>query len=547
MLHTMNLIKAKHKKFWMTALAMGMFAVPSVAQLKKAPVLSADTSLNTRYNEIKPIVSPDGSRMYFGRSNHPTSAGGRKDRADAWVATATAGDMFGNVQRLASLLNSPQADIVVGFTAGGDQLYLMRNDTESANKVNAGLYTVSADGNGTPKPVSVNYFFNKAKHQDITISEDGQSMLLSLESYSTYGLEDLYVSLRQADGSWSEPRNLGPEINAPSQEMSAFLAADGRTLYFTSNRPGGLGSMDIWVSTRLDDSWKRWSKPQNLGSTINTPGADMYYYEPSAGQWAYYTTTQNSEGFGDVRRVRKPEPPVAPALETSPEVITATIPMQPATEEAKDEVLEEIVETAAPEVSAVVTLKGQVTATNGKTPLAKVVIKGQDFTDSISAASTYSINLPAAGQYRIQAKAKGFFAADTVVNIPLATTQLNFALRPLTVGTTVLLDNVMFRQSTAVLVEESSASLDKVVQMLMDNPGMEIMLTGHTDNQGSSRANIKLSQERVEAVKSFMVSRGIDPARIQGKGMGGTRPVASNASEETRKLNRRVEFTILKE
>lgn len=546
----MKLMKANLKTFWLAALAVGMFATPSMAQSKKAPILSADTSLNTKYNEIKPIVAPDGSRMYFGRGNHPTSAGGRKDRADAWVATAIGGDMFGNVQRLASLLNSPQADIVVGFTSGGDQLYLMRNDPESSNKVNAGLYTVSADGGGSPQPVKVNYFYNKAKHQDITISADGQTMLLSLESYSTYGLEDLYISTRQADGRWSEPQNLGPDINTPHQEMSGFLAADGRTLYFTSNRPGGMGSMDIWVSTRLDNSWKRWSKPQNLGATVNTPGSDMYYYEPEAGEWGYYTTTQNSEGFGDVRRVRKPIPPVAPPLE-QPEPIVATptepepVPAVATTVTTEPALTEDILE--KPAASPAVTLRGQVSGKDGKTPFAKVIIRNSNFLDSVSAASTYSMALPAAGKYNIVAKAKGYFAVDTVVIVPEAISELNFALRPLSIGTTVLLDNVMFRQSTAVLVEESSPSLDKIALMLKENPSMEIMLTGHTDNQGSSRANIKLSQERVEAVKSYLVSRGIDPARIQGKGFGGTRPLASNANEESRKLNRRVEFTILKE
>jgi OOP family OmpA-OmpF porin len=543
----MKLFRAKHTKFWLAALAAGMVATSAPAQNKKAPVLSADTSLNTKYNELKPVVSPDGSLLYFGRSNHPTSAGGRKDRADAWVATATTGDMFGNVQRLASMLNSAQADVVVGFTGNGNQLYLMRNNPESAHKADAGLYLMNADGSGSARAVTVKYFLNKAKHQDISISPDGETMLISMESYSTYGLEDLYVSFRQSDGSWGEPQNLGSDINTPMQEMSAFVAADGRTLYFTSNRSGGKGSMDIWVSTRLDNSWKRWSKPQNV-SSINTAGSEMYYYEPVAGQWSYYTSTQNSEGFGDVRRIRKPEPPTPPALETTPEVITATVPLQPqptaTPAEIKDEVTE-LMEEQRPEIK--VTLNGQVTGADGKTPLARLIVSRDNFMDSVSAASTYYIALPASGQYNIQAKAKGYLTVDTVLNLSANSNQLNLSLRPLAVGTTVLLDNVMFQQSTAVLVEESTGSLDEVVQMLKENPSMEIMLTGHTDNQGSSRANIKLSQERVNAVKSYLVSRGIDEKRIEGKGYGGTRPIASNANPESRQLNRRVEFVILKE
>lgn len=545
----MKLLKATHSKIWLAALAVGMFTAPATAQSKKAPVLSADTSLNTRYNEIKPVVSPDGSRLYFGRSNHPSSAGGNKDRADAWVAAKSAGDMFGAVQRLDALQNSPQADMVVGFSAAGDQIYIMRNNPNTGNKNDAGLYVVSAQGNGSPKPVAVNYFFNKAKHQDITLAPNGETMLLSLESYSTYGLEDLYVSFRQQNGQWSEPLNLGPVINTPRQEMSAFLAADGRTLYFTSNRPGGQGSMDIWVSTRLDNSWKNWSKPQNLGAAVNTPGSEMYYYEPQAGQWSYYTSSQNSEGFGDIRRVPKPEPPVAPALEENPAmIVTAPVPTPEVQPTIETPTAEEIVADVNPvPTTNIITLQGQVKGADGKTPLAKVIVRGDGYVDSVSAASSYSMSLPQSGQYAITAKAKGYLAMDTIVNVSGSPAQLNFNLLPLAVGTTVRLDNVMFQQSTAVLIESSATSLDKVVQMLQENPSMEIMLTGHTDNQGSSRANIKLSQQRVEAVKSYLISRGIDEDRIQGKGYGGTRPVASNASEETRKLNRRVEFVILKE
>lgn len=545
----MKLSLAKHTKFCLAALAAGLLVLPAQGQSKKAPILSADTSLNTRYNEMKPVVSPDGSKLYFGRSNHPSNSGGRKDRADAWVATATNGEMFGSVQRLASLLNSPQADLVVGFTANGDQVYLMRNDLESTNKPSAGLYLMRADGSGSAKPVSVTYFYNKAKHQDITLSPDGQVMLIAMESYITYGLEDLYVSFRQSDGNWSEPQNLGQEINTPLQEMSASLSADGRTLYFVSNRPGGYGSMDVWASTRLDNSWKRWSTPRNLGPTVNTAGAETYYYEPAAGKWAYFTSTQNSEGFGDIRRVLKPEQPTPPALETTPEVVVAQVPLTQPEQPTPPPAPTTSPVPAQPEPEPTVTLKGQVTGKDGKAPFGKVVVQGQSlsFVDSVSAASTYSMSLPASGQYKIKAKAKGYYPIDTVVQLPAAVTQLNFELRPLVIGEAVRLENVMFRQSTAVLLEESSESLDKVVQLLKDNPSMEIMLTGHTDNQGSSKANLRLSQDRVDAVKGYLVSRGINEKRIQGKGYGGTRPVASNANDESRKLNRRVEFIILKE
>jgi outer membrane protein OmpA-like peptidoglycan-associated protein len=122
----------------------------------------------------------------------------------------------------------------------------------------------------------------------------------------------------------------------------------------------------------------------------------------------------------------------------------------------------------------------------------------------------------------------------------------DFELDPLEVGATFRLNKVYFERGTSTLLEDSFEELEGVVELLNENPGIKIELSGHTDNQGSSKLNIKLSQERVDVVELYLTEHGIESKRIKGKGYGGTRPVASNASEETRKLNRRVEITILK-
>ena len=171
---------------------------------------------------------------------------------------------------------------------------------------------------------------------------------------------------------------------------------------------------------------------------------------------------------------------------------------------------------------------------------------GKDFADTRATTGSFDISLPEGGEYLVRVQAPGYFPVDTNLQVREGVNALNIRLRPLRVGESVRLENVMFRQSTAVLMEESNAALDEVVSLMKENPQMEILLTGHTDNQGNSKANIKLSRERVEAVENYLISRGISEDRIEGKGYGPTRPVASNASEETRKLNRRVEFIITK-
>lgn len=538
----------KGNNFYKVLVLAGL-SFPFVAEAQQELPAVPDTVLNSRFNEIKPLFSPDGSTLYFTRSNHPLNVGGRRDRGDVWKSTVVAPGRYDGVEQANKAINTSQMNSIVGFSGDGETVYFQTYNTESKGKRQSGIYKMPAQG-GNAQSVTIHYFFNKAKYQDATLSPDGKVMLLAMESYSTYGLEDLYVSFLQPDGSWSEPKNLGLEINTPKQEMSAWLAADGQTLYFTSNGHGGYGSMDIFRSQRLDGSWKRWSKPENLGPEVNSAGADMYYTEGPQGQWAYYSSTQNSEGFGDIRKIPIPEQEdKEPLLVDAEEEIE---PAQPAPDTlaavamVEDSIPEDSIEEVTVLVKQSFELEGQVQNDAGQLQPAQVRVSRSDkgYADTLATTGSFDVNLPEGGEYMVRVQAQGYFPVDTSLQVQEGINTLNLRLRPLRVGETVRLENVMFRQSTAVLLEESNEALDEVVSLMQENPEMEILVTGHTDNQGSSKANIKLSRERVEAVKNYLISRGVSENRIEGKGYGPTRPIASNASEETRKLNRRVEFTI---
>lgn len=523
------------------------FPVATHAQ-KSTPVLAADTAVNSRFNEIKPLLSPDGQTLYFSRSNHLDNAGGRRDKGDIWTAPVQSNGNLGPAQHVNQPFNTADLNTAIGFSADGREMFYQAFNPETKGMRNAGIYKVSKEG-GKPKAVKIHYFFNGAKYQDATISPDGKVMLLSLESYSTYGLEDLYVSFLQPDNSWSEPKNLGSDINTPKQEMAAWLSKGGRTLYFTSNGHGGYGSMDIFRSTRLDASWKRWSKPENLGAEVNSKGADMYYSEGPKGEWAWFSSTQNSEGYGDIRKVKVPPLSEEEILMEEGEAPTVSLePVKPPVLKAQVEQEEktEPIEDVTVLVKQSFDLKGSIQDEEGKLQAAQFRISQPEgsYGEEAVTNGNFSLSLPEAGAYKVRVQAPGYFAIDTLLEVKEGENAINLRLKPLRVGETVRLQNVMFRQSTAVLMEESNEALDEVVAMMKDNPQLEILLTGHTDNQGSSRANIRLSRERVEAVKKYMISRGIEEERIEGKGLGGTKPVASNANEESRKLNRRVEFMI---
>jgi outer membrane protein OmpA-like peptidoglycan-associated protein len=159
------------------------------------------------------------------------------------------------------------------------------------------------------------------------------------------------------------------------------------------------------------------------------------------------------------------------------------------------------------------------------------------------------MNLPASTVYRVEIVANGFVSAIEnldIQNYEMPELEMNYKVQPVEVGMTVNLKNVLFERGTSNLLPESNPELDLVVSFLKSNPSMKIELRGHTDSRGVHADNVKLSQERVDKVKQYLISNGIESKRLMGKGYGGTKPIASNETEETRKLNRRVEFTIKK-
>jgi outer membrane protein OmpA-like peptidoglycan-associated protein len=216
------------------------------------------------------------------------------------------------------------------------------------------------------------------------------------------------------------------------------------------------------------------------------------------------------------------------------------------------ETLEEV--TTVEKVDSTIVVTGMVVSEKDNQPIdAKLTFmpsSGIDISGTVTDKTNgrYQVQLPHLDNYLVKIEATGYLNIEE--NLLLAGKSgsrfsQNFILTPLEVGRTFRLDNVLFHRGTTNLVDSSFAELDKVVEMMEQNPGLAIELGGHTDNRGSARANLKLSQERVDKVKQYLVQNGIDEGRIEGKGYGSIRPIASNKSEQTRKLNRRVEFTIL--
>lgn len=383
-----------------------------------------------------------------------------------------------------------------------------------------GMYygKVMLNSNGKSREVNIPFFKNKSPIQSGCISKDGNYMILSLEANNSRGVEDLYLVKKKSDGNWDRAKNLGFQLNTEFQEITPFLAEDNRTLFFATNRPGGEGSFDLYYSVRQDESWRSWSQPVNLGPQVNSTGAETSFGYQDGAEWAYYISSQDSDGYGDVMRVKFKEE----IEEDSVEVEEAALPVA----ENKPEDLP-------------VTIK-IVDAKSGEALPSEMIVGDNK---RIGANGLFEID--SLTNEEVEFKSLGYLPKVIVLDNQLNSGVNEIALSSVAKGSVITLDHVLFHRGTANMIDGSEKELNLVVEVLNDNPKIKILLKGHTDNTGDPVKNVQLSEARVKSVKEYILSQGISAFRVRGKGYGGNQPIASNATEETRKLNRRVEFEVI--
>jgi OOP family OmpA-OmpF porin len=495
---------------------------------------------NSPYDELNPVISPDGKTLFITIANHPQNLGGRKDPGDIWYCTLTATNDWTEPVHAGSLINDRGFNTIAGFSTNGQEMVLMGHYDPSGNLARSQGISIaqkSGDGWARPRNVSIPYFQNKSSFISGYISSDLNTLVYSAEAYGSYGVEDIFVCHRNTDGKWSEPKNVGAKINSSFQELCPSLSADGKTLFFSTNGRTGKGSFDIYSANRLDDSWTSWTDPQNIGD-MNSDGRDLFYRQASASGFALFTSTKNSDGYGDVKMFGAPN---TIAVDSSQVVAdsrpTLTVEQPPTTAPHSVKIYGKVINAKTGEsVPATISFEPQADFVGGP--------------GLVKAESTgYSMVVPSSAQYVVKVESKGFISSREKLDIQtyeMKDLEMNFKLQPIEVGTTVELKDVLFEQSRTALLPQSFPELDLVVSFMKSNPDVKIDLAGHTDNRGIPSQNVKLSQGRVDKVKEYLISKGISARRISGKGYGGNKPIASNENEETRKLNRRVEFTIRK-
>lgn len=558
-------------------------------------LVKMDKTVNTFRHEAAPIVSPDGSTLYFFVQNHPDNTFGKDDTQDIWMSRKDENGMWSQAEHLSAPFNIHPSNQV--FTILPDGSIFIKGGKRKGQKgfsiITAGRQHIELDVKDFTK-------MNKGRFYGASMSADRKHIIIYFSEKDNSAISDLYASHLLPDGSYSRPEKM--KLSTNMDEVGPFIGPDQKTLYFGSARmaPGRQGGVDIYKCTRLDDTWTNWSEPINLGKPINTAALDFYFTMDNQGniftsrankalegaQLDLYMLVPKTFGItlaGNVYNKKTNDPLQAnveirladqDALklqsdasgkfeskipEVSKYALSASLDgFLPGSASANIPLLYSdttiYVDIALEPIAKDLILQGSVldTKTNKRIParLEMVIRDNPAPSRKIDARSgSYHQQIEDLGWYVFTASAEGYLnTIDSVwVNDRDVTpVTKDILLQPIEVGLTVRLKNIYFDFDKTTLKNESFAELNKVVDFLKQNSSVEIEISGHTDSKGSDDYNQKLSQGRSEAVVSYIIEQGIESYRLSAHGYGESKPIDTNDSDEGRANNRRVEFTVMK-
>ena len=548
------------------AIAYGGEKAPAIARF----YLGELYLLQGRYGEA--IESLEEFRSRYEKEDSHYDDGGRLLESARFAKANMKDSVAFSPQPLAAPLNQFGLQYFPVLTADENMLIFTRRES-TGYQYDEDIYYSLKDSEGAwsePRSISpqINTQFNEGT---CAISADGRTLIFtSCDGRRILGSCDLFVSYREGNN-WSEPKNMGPAINSRAWESQPSLSADGRTLYFVSDRYGGKGRRDIWVSYLQDNG--EWTDAVNL-EQLNTEedevspfmhvngrtlyfaskgykgfgGFDLFYSEITNGEWSepvnlgypvnthedqvsLYITPDGRKGYYALDEKRG-------GLLLSSKLYEFDVPDEIRVADKSAYVAGKIYdeETTAP-------LKAKVELFD----LAADTLISTVSSDSVT--GRYMMVLTEGSQYALYVNRQGYLFesqafnyTDTVEMRPL---HRDIPLKPARTGAATTLSNIFFEHDSYELHGRSITELNKVARFLRQNPGLQVEIAGHTDNTGSPEYNMGLSGKRARSVYDFMIEAGVDPERLQYKGYGQTRPKVANTSENNKSLNRRIEFRIL--
>jgi len=492
-----------------------VFRASSIANPVPFDPENTGQGVNTPFDEYVNIITTDGAQMLFTRKTpihvdkdlFEENVFSSFSLDETWQTAMNFDEKLNAVGNLGAITISPDG-MYIFFTAchlpqgfgSCDLYYMQRSGSKWTSPENLGPVINTTTWESQP-----------------SFSADGKTLYFASRRPGGFGSSDLWKSEMLENGHWSVPTNLGEKVNTIKPEMSPQIHQDGQTLYFSSKGHVGMGGFDLFY-TRLD-STGFWGKPVNLGYPVNTLSDEVNIIVTAAGTEAYISSDQYG-GYGqfDIYRFDLPEA-------ARPEQVTY--------------------------------MKGKVFDAQTKKPLlarfelidlatGKAVV--ESWSDEVN--GEFLVCLPTNKQYALNVSSEWYLFHSENFNLSAEYTALeplykDIPMEKIEKGRSVVLENIFYETDKYELKEESRIELQKLLIYLNQYPSLKIEISGHTDNVGTEKYNLELSNKRAESVSQYLVDEGISPDRLESRGYGFSNPVASNDTEEGKAQNRRTEFKVL--
>jgi outer membrane protein OmpA-like peptidoglycan-associated protein len=506
-------------------------------------------SLNSEFSDHSPVLSADESVLIFtsrrkGPMSQEIESSGDYDE-NIYISYNQNG-IWSKPESIGPNINSAEHEASIGLSVDGQQLLIYKSDDDGS------IYTSRLVGDVWQVAEKLGPTINtKSRETDACFSPDGNKLYFTSDRKGGYGGLDIYECYKLLNGDWSEAKNLGPSINSTEDERAPFMHADGVTLYFSSKGHGGLGGFEI-LSSRINE-FNTWSKPENLGFPINTSSDDVFYISSADRKRAYYASNQET-GFG------------------------------------KTDIY--VIELKEAEVSNLTVMTGKVYICRGTLPEVSITVLDYNTDEVIgiyapnAKTGKFLFVLNKGGHYKVIFEADGKIVSEEQLLVPenAAYQQLykviqipvyppckdeelakmeemeytggvnidNIDENGIVYDASIKIDNILFPSNQTQLLEEIS-SLNKLAKYLIENPQAVIEIGAYADASGKANYNYKLSIKRGEAIKEYLVKRKVKPNQLVVVSYGEENPIALNKNlddtwnKEGQKYNRRIEFRVIKQ
>lgn len=479
-------------------------------------------AVNSEFNDYAPVITADGEQLFFTSRRPYTDKEQSKNKEGKENIYSSVYDSDTKKWRkpvpLDEIINTPgRHNSILGISNDGQRLLKYQDDQYG----NGDILESFLKGEIWSDPQSISPIINSSFHESsATISPDGKTIYYVSERKGGHGGRDIWMSTKNSQGQWSDPVNLGDQVNTSQDEEAVFIHPDGRTLYFSSKGHNSMGGYDIFKTVFQNGTW---SKPQNLGAPINTTGDDLFFVLSANGKIGYFASNRGDRVKNIYQVEFYPLEKKDKTVSTTPNltVLKGTI-----TDKETGKPLEAIIEVTDNEKNEVIARY-----------------------NSNSSTGKYLLSLPSGTNYGVNIQAEGYlfesFSFDLADTASYQEYVKDVQLNKLKAGTKVVLKNIFFDFDKATLRNESQAELTRLVKIMNEYPNLKIEIGGHTDGKGSDEYNNRLSKDRAGAVVTYLIEQGIASERLTFKGYGKTQPIATNETEEGRQENRRVEFKII--